>query len=111
MMWVLSLSCSIGDWRELERKGVGVEVGVRVGAEGGFRRVEGRGALFEPIRIVAEIRDHPLNFLIAIGTPSIPTQAISTPCVAWRSALAEKLKCDAVDCNVPKGMAGVRHTV
>lgn len=111
MMWVLLLSCSRGDWRELERSGVGVEVEVRVGAEGGFQLVEERGALFEPIRIAAEIIDLPLNFLIAIGMPSIPTQAIYTPCIAWRSVLAEKLKGVAVDCNVPKGMAPVRHKV
>ena len=60
---------------------------------------------------MAEIIDLPLNFLIAIGIPSIPTHAIYTPCIAWKSVLAERLKSDAVDCNVPNGMAGVRHTV
>jgi len=55
MMWVLSLSCSNGDWKGSGRNGVGVEVGVRVGEGGGFQLVEGREELFEWAQTLDEI--------------------------------------------------------
>jgi hypothetical protein len=55
MMWGLLLSCSRGDWKELGRNEVGVEVGVRVVEGGGFQLVEGREGLFEWAQTLDEI--------------------------------------------------------